>query len=106
MNRQLCKWFGERMQRSEDRVNDMIFKDVRSRMALFLVRHAGHFGKQSIEGISFEATLTHEEIGLLIGAARQTVTSVLNDFRQRGLIHFDRRNWCIKNMKALQEIAG
>ncbi|MFW6347559.1 MAG: Crp/Fnr family transcriptional regulator [Cyclonatronaceae bacterium] len=106
MNRQLSLWYGERMRRSEERVNNMIFKNVRSRIALFLVRHAESFGRQSGEGITFEATLTHEEIGLLVGAARQTVTSVLNELRQHNIISFDRRIWSIKNKPALQEIAG
>jgi CRP-like cAMP-binding protein len=106
MNQQLCKLFGERMQRSEERVNDMIFKDVRSRMALFLLRHAKHFGRQSGDGYVFEATLTHEEIGLLVGAARQTVTSTLNEFRHQDILSFDRKRWHIKNMKALADIAS
>ena len=106
MNRHLSKWYGERMQRSEERVNNMIFKDVRSRIALFLVHHAESFGRESTKGICFEATLTHEEMGLLVGAARQTVTSVLNNFRQKDIIEFDRRSCCIKNKAALREIAG
>ena len=49
--------------------------------------------------------LTHEEIGELIGATRETVTRTLGDFKSRHLIGMNGAAVTIKDRKALEEIA-
>jgi hypothetical protein len=44
-------------------------------------------------------------IVLLIGAARQTVTTTLDEFRDQGIIDFNRKEMVIKQMERLKSIA-
>jgi CRP-like cAMP-binding protein len=50
--------------------------------------------------------LSHQEIGLLTGCARQTVTTLLNEFRNAGLIDFSREGFTMKQYAALQKMAS
>jgi CRP-like cAMP-binding protein len=50
--------------------------------------------------------LTHHDVASLIGAARQTTTTVLNDLERRGIIELGRGWIRIKRLKELQTYAG
>lgn len=105
LHQRLSKWYGLRMRRFEERLNELIFKDVRKRLAGFLLRYARDFGKENEGVFVVKPMLTHEEIGLLTGAARQTVTSILNEFKQQGFLEFDRKHWRIQNLNELKSLA-
>ena len=105
LNFELTKRIGLRLRKFEERVTDMVFKDVRKRIAGFLVRYAEEFGKIKSGVVSIKMHLSHQEIALLVGAARQTVTTTLNDFRSKGIIDFSRSGFVIKNLPELQKLS-
>jgi CRP/FNR family transcriptional regulator, cyclic AMP receptor protein len=49
--------------------------------------------------------LTHEEIGQLIGASRETVTRLLNDFRRKRLIEVSDETLTVRDRPALEALA-
>ena len=51
-------------------------------------------------------THTHGEIAEMIGTSRETVTRLLNDFRDRGLITFSRAELCIPDPQRLLAAVG
>ncbi len=105
LNFELTKRIGLRLRKFEERISDMVFKDVRKRIASFLVRYAEEFGKIKGGVITIKMHLSHQEIALLVGAARQTVTTTLNDFRSDGLIEFSRKEFLIKRFSQLQNLS-
>ena len=46
--------------------------------------------------------LSHQEIAMVTGTARQTVTTILNQLRSEGLIDFSRAGLTIHDMDALR----
>jgi CRP/FNR family cyclic AMP-dependent transcriptional regulator len=106
LNLQVTKRIGLRLKKIEERVSDLIFKDVRQRIASFLVRYAEEFGKVKGGVVTVKAPLSHQEIATLTGAARQTVTTTLNEFRTQGLIDFSRQEITIKQFEELQQVAA
>jgi len=50
-------------------------------------------------------TLTHEEIGEMIGTTRETVTRLFADFRRKQLIYSKGSTVVIRNQPALEEMA-
>ena len=105
LNFELTKRIGLRLRKFEERISDMVFKDVRKRIAAFLVRYAEEFGKIKGGIITIKMHLSHQEIALLVGAARQTITTTLNDFRSEGLIDFSRQEFLIKRFSELQKLS-
>lgn len=105
LNFQITKRIGLRLRRIEERVSELIFKDVRKRIASFLVRYAEEFGKIKKGVVTVKTHLSHQEIALLTGSARQTVTTTLNEFRALDLIDFSRKGITIKEFEKLRQLA-
>ena len=62
-------------------------------------------GKMKTGVVNIRMHLSHRDIGLLTGSARQTATTTLNEFRSMGLIDFSRRGITIKQFEKLQLLA-
>lgn len=74
------------IRRLSDRVEDLIFLDVPSRVAKYLLDLAHTLG-----GEKPELNLTQDELASFTGASRVSVNRVLGDFERRGLISIRRR---------------
>jgi CRP-like cAMP-binding protein len=105
LNLQLTKWMGLRLRRFEEKISDLAFKDVTKRIISFLVRYADDFGKIKGDTVHISSFLSHQEIAYLTAASRQTVTTVLNELKGKGLIDFTRKSLTIHNFKELQALA-
>jgi CRP-like cAMP-binding protein len=82
---------------------DLSFRDVHVRMIKKLVELAKKFGKPSNDGLVIDIKITQYELGNLIGATRETTSTVLNGFRRDGLINFNGRKIIISDLDALLE---
>ena len=92
----IYKWIGFRMRKMERRIDNLVFKDVRSRLMDFIKELALEKGEKVGNTIEMEHFFTHKNIANLIGTSRQTVTTTLNELRDEGLIDFNRRKIVIK----------
>lgn len=106
LNLEVTKRIGLRLRKVQKRVSDMIFKDVRQRTAGFLVEYAEEFGKIKNGVVTVNSPLTHQEIALLTGSARQTTTSILDELRKSGVIEFSRDSFTITDYEKLRKLAG
>jgi CRP-like cAMP-binding protein len=82
----LTKQIAQRVIDLESRAEDLIFLDVRSRLAQLLLRLAREHGHRDDQGLVIELPLTHEEIATLIGTSRQTVSVLLRELTDAGLV--------------------
>lgn len=62
---------------------------VRDRILLVLWHMADQWGRVRMDGIVLPICLTHEMLGLLVGARRPAVTTALRDLSVRGLVIHD-----------------
>ena len=105
-NHQLCNrimnMLGERLRKTENRLEALIFKDARTRIIEFIKDSANKRGLRiGMEETLVKHTLTQQDIANITGTSRQTVTSVLNDLKKSNLIHFNRRSILIRNLARL-----
>ena len=105
LNLQLTKWVGLRLRRFEEKMSDLAFKDVTKRIVSFLVRYADDFGKIKEGTVQISSPLSHQDIAYLTAASRQTVTTVLNELKEKGFIEFTRKTLTIRNLKELQSLS-
>ena len=84
------------IRRLSDRVEDLIFLDVPSRVAKYLLDLAQADGDQNLE-----LTLTQDELAAFIGASRVSVNRVLGDLERRDIIEIRRRHIVIKDQAKL-----
>ncbi|MBI1807954.1 MAG: Crp/Fnr family transcriptional regulator [Ignavibacteria bacterium] len=105
LNVQLTKWVGLRLRRFEEKVSDLAFKDVTKRIISFLVRYADDFGRIKEGTVQVSSLLSHQEIAYLTAASRQTVTTVLNELKDKGLIDFTRKTLSIIDFDKLRHLS-
>ena len=69
---------GRRLKRVEARVENLVFRNVRSRLASVLLELSEDFGHDGEEqGPTIELQLSQEELAKLIGSTRQSVNVAL-----------------------------
>jgi CRP/FNR family cyclic AMP-dependent transcriptional regulator len=90
---------GKRLCLLEERLIEIIDCPVSIRLAHFLITNA-----DPVSGVL--NNITHEEIGNIIGAFRQTVTEALSNLRKQGLILTGRKQIHIIDRHGLEEIVG
>ena len=78
---------------------------AREKVARFLVEWS-ESGEKRRGGIQTRLTLTHEEIGQLIGTSRETITRILGDFRDRHWIVIRGSVLQLQDKAALEDLLG
>ncbi len=100
------KLVGDRRRRMEKKLSDITSKPVSGRICELL--HELSTGSAEFESTAADyiVPLTHQDVASLIGAARQTTTTVLNDLERRGIIELGRGCIRVKRLKELQTYAA
>ncbi|HEX5600998.1 MAG TPA: Crp/Fnr family transcriptional regulator [Pyrinomonadaceae bacterium] len=100
------KLVGDRRRRMEKKLSDITSKPVSGRICELL--HELSTGSVEFESAASDyiVPLTHQDVASLIGAARQTTTTVLNDLERRGIIELGRGWIRVKRLKELQTYAA
>lgn len=94
-----------RKQRVERKLRTILTQPVEMRVIRTLLELAGMFGMRCTHGYTLEIHLTQQEVADLVGASRSVVSTVLNDFRNRGMLDYTRDQICI-NDAALADSCG
>ena len=95
------KLVGFKIKRITNSYSNLMFKDVKTRFALFLKDWAIREGKGADKDITVKNYLTHNDIAGLICSTRQTVTLLFNEFKNSGLIDYDRSEIIVHDVKKL-----
>jgi CRP-like cAMP-binding protein len=87
----MLQTMGRRLAAAEARLEDLAYRSVRARLASLLLRlERDTFGARSGRGGVLEG-VTHQDLGDMVGAYRETVTKLLDDFQAEGLVELARR---------------
>jgi len=97
---------GDRRRRMEKKLSDITSKAVSGRVCELLHELSTNSAEVETTATDFLIPLTHHDVASLIGAARQTTTTVLNDLERCGIIELGRGWVRVKRLKELQTYAG
>ena len=97
----IYKLIGLRIRKLERKIESLVFKDARTRIIDFLKDAAAWKGKKVGFETMIPTKLTHKDIANLTGTSRQTVTTILNELKEKNLINFDRRKILIRDLDKL-----
>ena len=98
------KQVGQKLHKFQNRLFNLLHKDVKTRLVNFLVMLAHEEGVSS-DGDAYIINnfLTHEDMAQLIASSRQTVTTMLNEMEAEGLVTVTRQIIKVPSVKALQK---
>jgi CRP-like cAMP-binding protein len=101
----ITRQIGQRMKRIENRVERLVFRDVRSRVAGILLELAEDFGRPQGEHTALEIDLTQSELATLVGSTRQTVNGSLGELEAAGLLERHGRRLMLLKPSELARVA-
>jgi len=102
LSMKMTKKIGERLRNVERKLEDLLFKDARTRVINFMKEMANQYGKQNWHGNLVKHNLTHQEIAGLTATSRQTVTTVLSDLKEKDIIYVERNRFLIRSLEELR----
>jgi len=103
---EVTRQMGDRLKRIESRVESLVFRDVRSRVALVLLELAEDFG-ESVNGCHvLDLGLSQGELATLIGTTRQSVNATIAELKQEGMIRQEGRRIELLEPERLRELAA
>lgn len=97
----ILKLIGLRIMKLERKLELLVFKDARTRIIEFLKDAAAWKGTKVGFETMIQTRLTHKDIASLTGTSRQTVTTILNDLKEKNLINFNRKQILIRDLDRL-----
>ncbi len=101
--RALLRHIAEVMLHMDERIKMLAFLDVPSRLAGTILWLADRYGREIEQGIEVPYWFTHQEMADLIGSTRETVTTVLAEFKRQGLVDSRNHHFVVLNRRALTE---
>ncbi|MEZ4884347.1 MAG: Crp/Fnr family transcriptional regulator [Chitinophagales bacterium] len=77
---------------------------TRRRLLSFILEMGLKQGKKVGFDTMIENPFTHQEIGDIIGASRQTVTTTFNELKEQNIIYYNRKKILIRDLKKLKQM--
>lgn len=81
-----------KFRRLENRHSNLVFKDAKSRLISFFREWASREGNRVGDRIKLNNYLTHNDIAGIISTSRQSVTTLLNELKEGGMICYNRKH--------------
>lgn len=103
---ELLKLFVRRTEEVQERLKEMVFKDLETRLARILLHLVRHHGRKAQDRWEVDLKITHQEIAELVGGTRENVTMLLNRFEAEGLIAKQRYYLAILDFEGLLKRAA
>ena len=97
----VTKLIGLRRRRIEQRLKNLLFLSNRDRLTHLLLELAEQYGAQEKDGLKLRIQLSHQDLANVIGSTRETVTVVLGEMQDEGLLSIGRRRIVIRDLGRL-----
>jgi CRP/FNR family transcriptional regulator, cyclic AMP receptor protein len=95
----ISRWLG-----LQAKVEQLVFKDVGSKLAELLLRLGSEHGIEHRRGLVLGLKITHQEMANLIGSTRETVSLTLSQFKRKGYIHTEGRKVILADREGLRSL--
>ncbi|BBI31648.1 Crp/Fnr family transcriptional regulator [Cohnella abietis] len=100
----LMNWMAVSQRVTQSKLRDLLLFGKPGALASTLIRLSNSYGVIESYGIRIDTKLTHSELADFIGATRESVNRMLNEFKDQGIVDFRYGKIIIRKLKALQEI--
>jgi CRP/FNR family cyclic AMP-dependent transcriptional regulator len=102
LTRELLRVLCEKVRRTSEQVEDVLFLDVEARIAKALLRLAQNRGPPQRPGARVALRISQRELGNLVGASRESINKHLQDWKRSGIIGLENGAIVIRDPAALE----
>lgn len=103
---EVMELFGNRTRDIERKLEDLVFKDIPTRLSRQILKLIEQHGVDTDDGVQIDFKITHKELADLIGSARENTTSALNRLAKEGILDKKRYHIVVKDEERLKEKSG
>jgi CRP/FNR family transcriptional regulator len=100
---EIAKVLSKRLRDADRSIEELAFYDVRTRVINILVSMGERYGRNTPNGIEIHTKFTHQELADLVGSSRETITRVLGELQENGLINVEKNKILIIDPERLKE---
>lgn len=93
---------GDRLRRTDELIQDILFLDLPARLAKQLLALAEGHGVRTPEGLRLDLRLSQSDLAGMVGATRESVNRCLGAYADRGLLSLDREGITIHKPEELR----
>ncbi len=97
-------WMAYNHRVTQSKFRDLLLFGKPGALASTLIRLSNSFGVAEAYGIRIDMKLTHAELADFIGATRESVNRMLNEFKEKDILDFRYGKIIIRSLSALQQI--
>jgi len=98
----LCR----RLRQTSEQVEDVLFRDLESRIAKALLHLAESADLPGLRGLSVDLRLSQRELGHLAGGSRESVNKHLQIWQRDGLIELGKGSIVIRDVAAIERLVS
>ena len=103
---EISKIISFRLKKTERRLERLLFKDAKTRLLEFIQDLVEEQAASAKDAVEINHFYTQNDIANLIGTSRETVTKLLNQFKQEGILEYSRRTITIYNKEAFSKLSS
>jgi CRP/FNR family cyclic AMP-dependent transcriptional regulator len=100
----LLKILCERLRRTSEQVEDVLFRHLEGRLAKALLQLADNVGRRHAAGISVDLPLSQQELGNIVGGSRESVNKQLQVWQKAGLLTLAKGSITIRDLAAIEQL--
>lgn len=101
----LSTTYGEMLHATQEKYKMLAFMDVKERVIHFFKNWANEEGEKRGSKTVIKNYLTHSDIAAIVCTCRQTVTSILNELKNSGIISYSRKEVIIEDISRISQAA-
>lgn len=98
---QILRRMGHEMAESDNRLSDLMNKNVRQRLCHLLLAMGRTYGIHDAEGSLIDVSLTRAELASMVGATPETVIRLLSEFKRSQYVRFRGKRIVLSDRNAL-----
>jgi len=106
LQRQLLRIMSHEILMEQDTMIWLGKKSAEARLAALLLRFSSRFKARKFSACDFNLSMSRTDIANYLGLAVETVSRLFSRFQADGLLEVERKHVLIKDMEALQRLAG
>lgn len=96
---------GQRLQDAHSRIRELSTEEVEQRVARAILRLVKESGEPAKEGIQINFPITRQDIAEMTGTTLHTVSRLLSQWKEQGLVDTGRKRVMVSNLDKLRRLA-
>jgi CRP-like cAMP-binding protein len=100
---QFMRWMNDHFRKTMTKFRDLVLNGKKGALYSTLIRLCNSYGVMRVDGIYINVALTNQDLANYCGTARESVSRMLGELRDAGIISIDRKKIIVHNLNYLKE---